>query len=462
VRFAVTSVAAVLLVAPQIAAGDDTDVIPQGVLDETPATAPSAPSSSHWKLFLEDAFTLSAYDDVVVSFPSGQASARQNRTSFDARLGWKPLESLSFTLSDRLSLSFEDQRSFFSRNTLRNDFREGYLTWRPSPNLYVEAGRINVRNGAALGYNPTDFFKTRTLMGQSSLDPSVIRQNRLGTVMLRGEAIWSGGSASLAVAPKLASASPVVESDPMGLDPHFGATNAGARVLATVGFDAFDLSPQLLGYVEDGRAKVGVNLTRAIGDAVVVYAEWAGGPEKNLITRAIALGRETGTLPDMAPPVPPTSDATAFRNDVAGGLSWTLAAKVTLNAEYHFHQAGLSSDDWRSWFDLGAAPGAPPALVGELWFLRAYANDAQEPLSQHQLFVRASWPRAFGPELELTAFAFVDLVDGSVLSQVSANEYLSSRWTASVYVSSNLGPARSERGSSPQRVSSIFQLTLFL
>jgi len=46
-----------------------------------------------------------------------------------------------------------------------------------------------------------------------------------------------------------------------------------------------------------------------------------------------------------------------------------------------------------------------------------------------------------------------------VLSQVSADYYLSNRWTASVYLSSNLGPARSERGSSLQRVNSIFQPT---
>jgi hypothetical protein len=65
-------------------------------------------------------------------------------------------------------------------------------------------------------------------------------------------------------------------------------------------------------------------------------------------------------------------------------------------------------------------------------------------------------------DLDLTAFAFVDLLDGSVLSQVSANYYLSHRWTASVYVSSNLGAARSERGSFPQRLSSIIQLTLYL
>src|SRR5262249_57506572 len=121
---------------------------------------------------------------------------------------------------------------------------------------------------------------------------------------------------------------PVPDSDPMGLDPPFGAANGANRVLGTLSFDAWDLSPQLLGYVEEGRSKVGLNLTRPIGDAVVVYAEWAGGPEKNLIIRALELGHETGALPQTAPMVPPTSAGTAFRNDVAGGFSWTIATNV--------------------------------------------------------------------------------------------------------------------------------------
>src|SRR5262249_19470428 len=160
---------------------------------------------------------------------------------------------------------------------VRNDFREAYVTWEPQTNFYLEAGRVNVRNGAALGWNPTDFFKTRTLVGQASLDPSVIQQNRLGTAMLRGQAIWNGGAARRAFAPKLLPASSVLDSNPIGVDPQFGATNAATRVLGTLSFDVWDLSPQLLGYLEDGRSKVGVNVTRPIGDAIVVYAEWAGG-----------------------------------------------------------------------------------------------------------------------------------------------------------------------------------------
>ncbi len=54
------------------------------------------------------------------------------------------------------------------------------------------------------------------------------------------------------------------------------------------------------------------------------------------------------------------------------------------------------------------------------------------------------------------------LLDGSVLTQVSASYYASDAWTISAFASANLGDARSERGSLPQRVSGILQLTRYL
>ena len=463
-RIGIVLVATGVLVAPRLAMGQTADPIPAGVLDQSQKTSPPTSSSTfHAKIFLEDALTTSSFEDeVAVPYPPALAVRWQGRTSVDAILQWKPIKSLSFTVSDRANLYVQDKQAFMSPDTIRNDFREGYVTWEPHTSVYVEAGRINVRNGAALGFNPTDFFKTRALVGQASLDPSVIRQNRLGTLMVRGQAIWSGGSASVAFAPKVMSPSPVIDSDPLGVDPQIAATNAAARVLGTLSVDVLNLSPQLLGYFERGRSKLGVNVSRPIGNAVIVYAEWAGGQGQNLITRAFEFGQRTETLPDTASVLLPTSTSSTFRNDVAAGFSGTLATRATLNLEYHFHQSGLGAGDWRNWFDRGGAPGAQATLTTQLWYLRAYANDQQEPLTQHQGFMRASWPRAFVNDLDLAAFAFVDLLDGSVLSQVSANYYLSHRWTASVYVSSNLGAARSERESFPQRLSSIVQLTLYL
>jgi hypothetical protein len=164
----------------------------------------------------------------------------------------------------------------------------------------------------------------------------------------------------------------------------------------------------------------------------------------------------------MTATLPPTDTGTSLRNDVAAGFSWTVATAVTFNVEYHLHEAGFTRADWRNWFDLGSAPGAPARLTDALWFVRSYANDQQEPVSQHQVFVRASWPLAFTPDLELSAFAFVDLLDGSVLSQLSVSYYVSDAWTASAYGSGNFGDGRTERGSFPQRGNVILQLTRYL
>jgi hypothetical protein len=135
------------------------------------------------KLFLEDAYTeATPARNVPVPFPSTTYDW-QNRTSFDMYLQWRPCRPLTVSLSDRFNVLEQEKVDFLSRQTLRNDFREGYLTWEPAGSTYLEAGRISVRNGAALGVNPTDFFKSRTLVGQASLDPSASRQNRLGTLM---------------------------------------------------------------------------------------------------------------------------------------------------------------------------------------------------------------------------------------------------------------------------------------
>jgi hypothetical protein len=447
----------------------DVDLIPGGILDEpppklppsTPVPAPKEPSTLQSKLFLEDAFTVSsALQTLEVAFPSPVRNW-QNRTSFDALVKWTPLKPLTFTLSDRLNVIEQDGQAFLSWQTVRNDLREGYVTWEPVRNMYLEAGRINVRNGVALGFNPTDFFKTRSLVGQASLDPSVIRQNRLGTVMARGQAIWDRGSASVALGLKLTDPSVLLDPDRNGLDPRFDATNAAYRLLTTLSFDVLDLNPEVLAYLERDRSKLGINISRPIGDYIVAYAEWAGGRETNLFTRAFEYGKATGTLPAILPVLLPTDTSAQFRNDVAAGFSLVIATKVTLNVEYHFHQAGFTRQDWKSWFELGSDP-APAPISSALWYPRGYAVDQQEPMSMHQIFVRAAWPKAFVNDLELSGFAFVSLLDGSTLMQIAANYNATDKWTLAAYGSANIGSGQTERGSLPQRLSGIFSIVRYL
>ena len=97
-------------------------------------------------------------------------------------------------------------------------------------------------------------------------------------------------------------------------------------------------------------------------------------------------------------------------------------------------------------------------VTGELWSIRGYASDQQQPWTRQQIFLRADWTDAFVTDLELTGFAYANLYDGSSLAQLSGSYYLSSRWTIGGYVSANLGGKRSERGSLAQAGSAILQL----
>src|ERR671935_386117 len=278
----------------------DLERIPQIAPIQAPEGQPTAAQPRTTRLgrvYVEDALALSARrGDLVVPAPPPAPPSWQNRTSADVLKQWDLSESLSATLSDRFNIYWQDGVKFPSRQSFRNDFREGYVTWEPRARNYLEAGRVNVKNGVALGFNPTDFFKTRTLVDQASLDPSVIRQNRLGTVMARGQAIWEGGSASLSVGPKLESPAPIPTTAQPSLNPSFDRTNGANRVLLSASYDIGDLNPQALVYNERGRTKLGLNLSHQIGKSIVGYVEWAGGKQPNLITQAVSYGKQTGTL----------------------------------------------------------------------------------------------------------------------------------------------------------------------
>ncbi|MBU6443185.1 MAG: hypothetical protein KGR48_04680 [Alphaproteobacteria bacterium] len=432
---------------------NDLNRIPQAVLN-APAAQSAPVARAHGKYFLEDDLSATfVQGDLAVASPI-EPSHWGNRTSLDAFDRWPLGHNIAFVFSDRFDLSEADGIGF-PAGAARNDLREAYLSWEPLPQTYLDFGRINLKNGIALGFNPTDFFRARTGVSQSSADPSALRENRLGTVMVRAQTIWNGGSASFAYAPRLAGARPLAGPRPGWVDPLFDQTNCTDRFLFGLNLDLGDLSTQALLFHGGSRTRLGLDLSYPIGRSVIAYGEWSGGRDTGLTARAIAFGQATGTLPAGAPLLPPGATARRFLSDLAVGASWSSEAKVTLNLEYHFHQAGFSGGDWRNWFAAGAAD---PALAPELWYIRAYASDAQEPMSRQQIFLRADWQDAPVNDLELSGIAFVNAEDGSSMVQLAADYNLDNNWTVSAYAGSDFGGAQSEWGSLPEAGSIVFQV----
>lgn len=446
------------------AENDDLDRLPNPQSSAEPESQPEATRSGHQPAYAENAFTGSVdRRNLVVPSPQSASSSWQERAFVDVRRDWRVRPRFTLTFSDRANMRAENDLAFVTQEDVINDWREGFFSWEAVDNTYVDAGRINLKSGAALGYNPTDFFKTRAVVEPLSADPSVLREDRLGTLMLRVQRIWTAGSMTVAFAPAVAHISPIYSDTNLpSFDPSFGRTNARARLLVKGSINvSANFSPELLVYREGDRTRFGVNITRGIGQSVVAYAEWAGGAQVGVVDDALAFGRETRVLPIGAPSLLPDDSNLTFRQDLSVGGSVSTKPKLTLNVEYHFHQAGFDRRDWQRWFAIGEGTTSASLAAGELWFIRSYALDRQDPLTRHSLFVRADWVDAFIRHLELTGFVNMDLLDGSSLAQLAADYFASSRWTVGVQASVNVRGAQSDFGSLPQRGSVLFKLARY-
>jgi hypothetical protein len=338
------------------------------------AAQPVADKASDWRSYVE-----AGYSDNAQRY--GRSSYRTERLSADVSLdktlapGWRVI------FSDRLDWGWQSEApNEFKINTLK----ELYASWQATPNDIVDFGRINTRFGVASGYNPTDYFREDAVRNTVSIDPDSLRNNRLGSVMLRAQTLWTGGGASLMLSPKLTDNG---TSD--AFSPDFGATNHENRYLLAVSQQIIDnVNPQFLLYGEQGKpAQFGFDLTHVIGDATVVYVEWSGG--QGGMQAVQALGQ---------------SATQAFRNRLATGFTYTTSNKISLTVETEFDGAAPDSGEWN------ALRSGPLPLYEQY---RDTAQNAQELTTRKALFCYASWQDAMINHLDLTAFARQDLIDHS-------------------------------------------------
>jgi hypothetical protein len=159
-------------------------------------------------------------------------------------------------------------------------------------------------------------------------------------------------------------------------------------------------------------------------------------------------------------PVPLVASGTkTFRSDAATGLSWTSSNNLTVTAEYDYHGSGLSHRDFTEWLSKRSASLQQAARV---WYVRAYAADQLEPLTQQEIFLRAAWQDVLPSKLNLGAIAFIATRDASALTQLSAAYFLSRQWTVSAFLAVTAGSQRSVFGSLPWHTNAILQVVKYL
>lgn len=362
----------------------------------------------------------------TIEFALGRADRRQALPSqtlyrasadlyFAGKLapGWKGL------LSDRFDALDPNEPD---KDHALNSLREAYVSWSDeAAHWAVDLGRVNVRLGPAYGYNPTDFFRDGSLRAFTTADPIALRENRMGTVMLRGQRLWEGGSVWLAYSPKLADAP---SGSTFSLD--LGSTNSRNRGLLVLGLRASErVSGQLALYKDDGLdPQLGASVSALISDAVVAYAEWSGGREPSLADRAWGVAGHT-----------------VSGNRFAGGFTYTAPTRTSLTFEFQANGFALGQSDW------DATAAADPARLGA--YLRE-AQRRQDLPSRRGWMVYVSQPDLGVKNLDLTGFWQHNPGDGSHVAWIELRRHWS-RIELALQLQDNVGRPQSVYGLVPER-----------
>lgn len=399
------ALALALIGAPVFAADAEQDAL--NLADQTPATVARA---SDWQVFVEAA--------------TGQARMRNGSVQSNQRLsldilfdktlapGWRAV------FADRLDINRKNDPQ---REHAINVLKEAYLSWEMRPEQMLDLGRINARNGVALGYNPTDYFRSGANRSIVSADPGAQKKNRLGSAMLRSQTLWTGGSLTALYSPKISG-----QPDSATWHPDWGSTNNQDRWLLSLSQQLSEnITPQWLLYREENRPlQFGSNLTGLVNDATVAYVEWSGGRSPSLLSQALS-----------------RSNDTAFRNRLSTGITYTTISKLSLTFEYQYNGAGLSRDDW------DVLPRNSLPTYGQY---RRFVQTAQDLPTRQALFFYSVWQDAWINRLDLSAMVRYNVADHSRLSWLEAR-YRWERTEAALQWQWNSGHALSEFGAASQQ-----------
>lgn len=309
------------------------------------------------------------------------APARVDRLSLDVLYdgtlapGWRAV------FADRVDARWPDRRA--SREDV-NTLKEAYASWQARADRIADVGRVNTRYGVAFAYNPTDHFRAGAVRSVVSIDPASARENRLGSVMVRGQQLWPAASLTALYSPKLAERP---TDDAFSAD--LGATNRRDRwqLVASRKISA-DLSPQWILHGGAGQSpQLGLNVSALVGNATIAYLEATAGRSPSLLSQALLL-----------------PDDSTLRSRFSSGLTYTTLSKLSVTLEYEYDGAALGAHGW----DV-LRRGA----VSDYGRYRAFVSDLQELPTKRRIYLRAAWQDALVNHLDLTSNSFFDPADSS-------------------------------------------------
>lgn len=344
------------------------------------------------------------------------------RSVLDFRKEWRVGDQLRLALSNRL----ESLEVNTGHGTVRNALREAYLSASVGDSAFVDVGRINLRSGVGLGFNPSDWLREGASLPQTTQNPASQRENRLGTFMLKMQAVQGWGAAHVALIPHLERRPD--EESAHGLD--LGRTNADPALHLRIAPKVNErISVDLLAYARSGRQpQWGLNTTAVMSDALIAHFEWSAGLREGLVD-------------------PSQQRSRSLHHRVATGFSWTAPNGAVLAMERHLATDALSRDDWNTW-RLSTAN----AIAVRLGQLRGERLALQDPLVRDAWFIRVAMNGLLrDPDIDVSAFLRLNPHDNSRLWQLDCSWHANAQLSLHISAGGFSGGSRSEFGANALR-----------
>ncbi|WP_416462765.1 hypothetical protein [Rubrivivax gelatinosus] len=296
--------------------------------------------------------------------PQTWADAAALEQVLDLRHEWQPARGLRLALSARA----ETRVMPAGRTGTGGALREAYASAEPAAGWFVDAGRVNLRQGVAQGWNPSDWLRAGGL-GAAWQNPAAARENRLGAVMLRLQRSAAWGSAELAWLPDLAAGADTGLAD-WGLNLERGNDRQALFVR---------VAPAL-----------GETLTLDLGALARAgeHPAWSANLTALLSPRWLALLElQWQTLAGLAAP-DRSARAARPRPRLAAGANVTLDSGAVLGLEWHHAADALDRGDWAAWRSAASVSAEGRQALGALRAGRAARLD---PLVRDAFYLRLQW-----------------------------------------------------------------------
>lgn len=351
---------------------------------------------------------------------------------------------------------------------LRNFLKEAYLNIRPTQFWLINAGRRNITDGVGYSRNVVDFLANPTTLPGANFDNRFRIKNREGSILVRNEFLWKGGSASYTYVP------PIVPSDVddpklrTEIDRLTQFNRQDAHWLKVYQYIAgFDIS---LHYFYKARHNAGIAVSKVLGDALELHGE-ARVQRGSSVLSPYKRSDDTYFGSTLVQPAlydfESRPDQALYVRSLVGG-QYTFENKLNLSAEYYYNGEGYSASQLNTLYNGLELAGSrynnssftfSQGNPYRLFVLAANLNFNFLSLGQHYAFVRLSDPELFkSNKWEAAIYSSVLVTDGSGMTAGELVYKINDRFDVQLLVNGFFGGRRTEGGLFYQGIAALVAL----